>query len=105
MSSPVDSFEKVDVNDEGEYICSAFNVAGNSSASAVLKVRSPPVITITPSNFVEVVLGDPVLVECRAHGYPEPMVSIQSESQLLTTNFDKASSVSSVPLYWYRLRW
>lgn len=66
------------MNDEGKYTCSATNVAGTNSASAVLKVRSPPEITITPS-YVQAVPGDVVNVDCRASGYPEPMVSIKCE--------------------------
>ncbi|XP_068617476.1 basement membrane-specific heparan sulfate proteoglycan core protein isoform X3 [Battus philenor] len=75
-------FEKIEVNDEGEYICTATNEAGSDRASAVIKVRSPPEIMITPSNYVEVVRGDSVTVECRAQGYPEPMVSIKSSPDL-----------------------
>ncbi|KAI5637001.1 immunoglobulin domain-containing protein [Phthorimaea operculella] len=71
-------FENIEVNDEGEYQCVARNEAGTSSASAVLKVRSTPEITITPNNYVQAFAGDPVNVECRASGYPEPMVSISS---------------------------
>lgn len=73
-------FESVEVNDEGEYTCTAANVAGRASASAVLKVRSPPEITIGPSNYNLVVYGDNVKIECRATGYPEPDVSIKRKS-------------------------
>ncbi|CAH2103371.1 unnamed protein product [Euphydryas editha] len=71
-------FQNVDVNDEGEYTCTATNDAGSASASATIKVRSPPVITIIPNNNIEVNKGDRVNVECRADGYPEPEVSIKS---------------------------
>lgn len=73
------SFEKVDVNDEGEYICTASNDAGSDQSSTVIKVRSPPEIIITPNDYIEVVRGDSVTVECRGRGYPEPMVSIKSK--------------------------
>ncbi|CAH4038667.1 unnamed protein product [Pieris brassicae] len=71
------SFQTVEVNDEGTYTCTATNEAGSTSASATVKVRSPPEITITPSNFIQVIKGDKVDVECRADGYPEPIVSIK----------------------------
>ncbi|CAK1554719.1 unnamed protein product [Leptosia nina] len=71
------SFQTVEVNDEGTYTCTATNEAGSSSASAIVKVRSPPEITITPSNYLQAIKGDRVVVECRADGYPEPMVSIR----------------------------
>lgn len=67
------------MNDEGEYSCTASNIAGTATASATIKVRSPPEVTVSPSNFIEAVDGDSVTVECRASGYPQPMVSIRSE--------------------------
>ncbi|KAJ8737311.1 hypothetical protein PYW07_000582 [Mythimna separata] len=70
-------FNKIEVNDEGEYTCTARNNAGSASASAIIKVRSIPEITITPSPYVQVNTGDPLNIECRASGYPEPQVSIQ----------------------------
>ncbi|XP_073959315.1 basement membrane-specific heparan sulfate proteoglycan core protein-like [Choristoneura fumiferana] len=73
-------FERIEVNDEGEYICTATNVAGQASANATLKVRSVPEITLTPGSFIEANPGEPVEVHCRANGYPEPMVSIKLRS-------------------------
>nr|XP_037874357.1 basement membrane-specific heparan sulfate proteoglycan core protein isoform X3 [Bombyx mori] len=75
-------FDHVDVNDEGEYFCTATNVAGTATARSVIKVRSPPVITITPASFLEAPLGSSVTVECRADGYPLPMVSIKTSADL-----------------------
>ena len=65
------------MNDEGEYTCTATNEAGSVSASATIKVMSPPVITISPNQYLQVMRGDPVQVICRAEGYPEPEVSIK----------------------------
>lgn len=67
------------MNDEGEYTCTARNDAGSASASAVIKVRAIPEITITPNAYVQVSSGEPLNIECRASGYPEPVVSIQCE--------------------------
>ncbi|XP_041987673.1 basement membrane-specific heparan sulfate proteoglycan core protein-like isoform X2 [Aricia agestis] len=72
------SFQNIEVNDEGDYTCTAANEAGTSSATATLKVRSDPEIIITPSNLMSVAVGDKVEVECRADGYPQPEVSITS---------------------------
>lgn len=80
-------FDRIDVNDEGEYTCTVTNLAGSTSASAVLKVRSPPEITITPSNFQQVLHGEQVTVECRANGYPDPIVSIKSKPLYFYTLF------------------
>ncbi|KAL0852381.1 hypothetical protein ABMA28_000578 [Loxostege sticticalis] len=74
-------FERIDVNDEGEYSCTASNIAGTATASATIKVRSPPEVTVSPSNFIEAVDGDSVTVECRASGYPQPMVSIRTSNR------------------------
>lgn len=75
-------FERVEVNDEGEYSCTATNVAGQDSARAVLKVRSPPEIIILPRTYLTVESGEDLKVECRATGYPEPQVSIYHSSKL-----------------------
>lgn len=80
-------FTKIEVNDEGEYTCTARNDAGSASASSVIKVQSTPVITITPDNYVQVYTGDAINVECRANGYPEPMVSIGSKHFLPSLHF------------------
>ncbi|XP_038216734.1 basement membrane-specific heparan sulfate proteoglycan core protein-like isoform X5 [Zerene cesonia] len=74
------SFQNIEVNDEGTYTCTATNEAGTASASAIVKVRSPPEITLTPSNYVPTIKGEKVDIECRADGYPEPLVSIKSKS-------------------------
>ncbi|CAH0716594.1 unnamed protein product, partial [Brenthis ino] len=74
------SFQTVEVNDEGEYTCTATNDAGSVSASTIIKVRSPPVITISPNQYIQVIRGDRVQVTCRADGYPEPEVSIKSST-------------------------
>ncbi|XP_045509969.1 basement membrane-specific heparan sulfate proteoglycan core protein isoform X5 [Colias croceus] len=74
------SFQTIEVNDEGTYTCTATNEAGTASASAIVKVRSPPEITLTPSNYVPAIKGERVDIECRADGYPEPLVSIKSKN-------------------------
>ncbi|CAG9782356.1 unnamed protein product [Diatraea saccharalis] len=75
-------FERIEVNDEGEYSCSASNVAGTATASATIKVHSQPEVTVMPSDYINAVYGDPVIVECRASGYPLPMVSIKSNPEM-----------------------
>ncbi|KAH9644190.1 hypothetical protein HF086_008679, partial [Spodoptera exigua] len=70
-------FTKIEVNDEGEYTCTARNDAGTASASAIIKVRALPEITISPNPYVQVSAGESINIECRANGYPEPLVSIQ----------------------------
>lgn len=90
-------FQNVEVNDEGEYTCTATNDAGAASASATIKVRSPPVIIITPNNYIDVNQGDRVNVECRADGYPEPEVSIKSSDLRLLVPPSPRIAVLSIP--------
>ncbi|XP_069364959.1 basement membrane-specific heparan sulfate proteoglycan core protein isoform X8 [Maniola hyperantus] len=82
LQNNVLKFENVEVNDEGEYTCTATNEAGSNSASAVLKVRSTPVIRIIPDTYNKRYRGDSIKVECRADGYPEPEVSIRTNSDM-----------------------
>ncbi|RVE42173.1 hypothetical protein evm_013174 [Chilo suppressalis] len=70
-------FERIEVNDEGSYSCSASNAAGTATASTAIKVRSPPELSVMPGDYVQAAYRDPVTVECRASGYPLPMVTIK----------------------------
>ncbi|XP_050682975.1 basement membrane-specific heparan sulfate proteoglycan core protein isoform X5 [Leptidea sinapis] len=91
------SFQTVDVNDEGEYTCTATNEAGTNSASMVVKVRSVPVISITPNNNIKAIQGDRVVVTCTAEGYPEPMVSIKTTSERLLVPPTSRVAVLEIP--------
>ncbi|XP_075991621.1 terribly reduced optic lobes isoform X3 [Anticarsia gemmatalis] len=92
LSNNVLKFYKIEVNDEGEYTCTAHNAAGTVSASAVIKVRSPPEITISPDGNIQARYGEPVNVECRATGHPEPLVSISNgDTQLVSPQRSHAS--------------
>ncbi|KAM3968767.1 basement membrane-specific heparan sulfate proteoglycan core protein isoform 3-T3 [Aphomia sociella] len=71
-------FENIDVNDEGAYTCTASNSAGKAQATATIRVQSMPTITMTPTNYIAVTRGNPINFECRASGYPLPMVSIRT---------------------------
>nr|XP_032526331.1 basement membrane-specific heparan sulfate proteoglycan core protein [Danaus plexippus plexippus] len=73
-------FNTIEVNDDGKYTCTATNDVGSSSATAIVRVRSPPEITITPNTYNQVIRDDSLTIECRADGLPEPMVSIRSSS-------------------------
>ncbi|KOB69320.1 Terribly reduced optic lobes [Operophtera brumata] len=86
-------FDKIEVNDEGEYICTGDNIVGSSSASAVIKVRSPPEIVITPTNYLEINAGDQINVDCRAEGYPEPLVTITGPDRREVSSQSRIASV------------
>ncbi|XP_044180632.1 neurotrimin-like isoform X2 [Acropora millepora] len=59
---------------DGEYVCTAMNDAGNSTASVIVTVNYPP--SIFPAakgyNFTE---GDDIQLECRSDGRPSPTVT------------------------------
>lgn len=63
--------DRVQVSDEGEYMCQAKNPAGSIEASARLRVHAPPSFTKTPLD-VNVESGDTAVFDCEAEGQPEP---------------------------------
>lgn len=69
------TFNEVNVEDSGEYECTANNVAGSVSATVSLNVQQPPIVTLSP-NVTEMLLteGDELKLECSAHGIPLPTV-------------------------------
>ncbi|XP_021927336.1 basement membrane-specific heparan sulfate proteoglycan core protein isoform X6 [Zootermopsis nevadensis] len=67
-------FSQVTQAESGQYICHAESEAGSTTAIATLVVQSTPTITISPSNDVQVVVGQRVRLECRATGDPPPTV-------------------------------
>lgn len=60
--------------EQGQYICSAENEAGSTSAVGTLEVHTIPVVTIHPPGPVVVKPGQKIRLECRASGYPQPQV-------------------------------
>lgn len=67
-------FNRVTTADAGGYTCEAHNLVGTTNATASLEIDSIPTITITPSSPITVSVGQPVKLECRAHGEPRPTV-------------------------------
>lgn len=59
----------------GEYVCTAENSAGKTTAIGHVIVQTVPVVTITPSSgTVRVGQGQHIRFECRASGIPAPTV-------------------------------
>nr|XP_036224307.1 Down syndrome cell adhesion molecule-like protein Dscam2 [Bactrocera oleae] len=76
--------DDVTLEDMGEYSCEADNAVGSITATGTLTVHAPPKFNTRPKNqLVEV--GDEVLFECQASGYPKPTLywSVEGNSSLL----------------------
>ncbi|KAG7487013.1 basement membrane-specific heparan sulfate proteoglycan core protein-like [Solea senegalensis] len=81
---------------QGQYTCVASNSAGRSSATAVLSVKYPPKVRVTPAGPLHVKIGDPASVVCRATGRPRPDISWKRQGstlQLFTTESDGANGI------------
>ena len=61
-------------SDQGMYICSASNKAGSVTASAMLRVQEPPVISVKPVAHYQVQAGTTVRLDCVVAGSPSPNV-------------------------------
>ncbi|XP_038163323.1 basement membrane-specific heparan sulfate proteoglycan core protein-like [Cyprinodon tularosa] len=59
----------------GQYRCVAISAAGRSFANAVLNVKFPPKVKLTPVGPLQITTGDPVTVECSATGRPRPTLT------------------------------
>lgn len=68
-------FRSVSGEEEGQYICTAENLAGSTTAFATLEIQTPPKVTITPATPHRIRSGDSVRLECRAEGDPIPTLS------------------------------
>ncbi|KAM4722858.1 hemicentin-1 [Rhinophrynus dorsalis] len=62
----------------GMYTCKAVNEAGSAQIDVSLHVHEVPVIN-GQSDYVEVVLGNPVSLSCEASGTPTPTITWQKE--------------------------
>ena len=61
-------------SDQGTYVCSAANKAGSVTASAMLRVQEPPVISVKPVAHYQVEAGTTVRLDCVVAGSPAPSV-------------------------------
>lgn len=69
------SLTSVQLDDSGEYICTAQNPAGSVSATSQLNVQKSPEITRTPDvDELRLTVGDELRLECSATGVPAPSV-------------------------------
>ncbi|XP_044138378.1 basement membrane-specific heparan sulfate proteoglycan core protein isoform X4 [Bufo gargarizans] len=60
---------RVAQQDSGQYICNASNVDGHSEVYITLDVENPPYATTLPDEL-SVSVGEPIQLQCLAHGTP-----------------------------------
>jgi hemicentin len=74
-------------SDSGEYMCLAINAAGQASHGIKVTVteNDEPQFNIRPTSQI-VLVGEPVLLDCRVTGTPEIMVEWRKNGQILETN-------------------
>ena len=61
-------------SDQGIYICEAYNKGGKITASAMINVEEPPVITVKPSSHIQTKVGTILKLDCVVAGSPSPSV-------------------------------
>ncbi|XP_049765530.1 Down syndrome cell adhesion molecule-like protein Dscam2 [Schistocerca cancellata] len=67
-------FTKLSSRHSGMYTCVASNNAASGNYSAQLRVKVSPRWLVEPQD-VSTLAGNPLLVNCKAEGYPQPVVS------------------------------
>lgn len=68
------SINNLHPSDQGMYLCEVTNKAGSISASAMLRVQEPPVISVKPVAHYQVQAGSQVRLDCVVAGSPSPSV-------------------------------
>ena len=69
-------------SDNGSYKCKAKNAAGSKEYSTVLKVNSPPSISIGSRQIASLV-NEQVEIICEVNGYPEPDIIWSKDGALI----------------------
>ncbi|XP_068096243.1 hemicentin-1 isoform X2 [Hyperolius riggenbachi] len=75
--------KSVDITDAGEYVCSATNEGGTTTASVALTVQDPPKVVVEPQNqtFTK---GSSIKLKCTATGHPAPQTVWTHNGMFLT---------------------
>ena len=68
-------FTRVTGEEEGEYRCTAENIAGRAETVATLTINQVPEITVTPQGSVTINIGSQLTMRCDVTGDPAPTVS------------------------------
>lgn len=68
-------FTNIQLDDDGEYVCTADNAAGTVTATTSLRVHQSPLISIQPDvTELKLTVGDELRLDCSATGLPSPQV-------------------------------
>ncbi|XP_038063967.1 hemicentin-1-like isoform X2 [Patiria miniata] len=80
------TLQRISVNDQGQYVCVASNIAGNSTKTIYLNVQVPPSIQESGPIDLTVLAGDSIQLSCEAIGIPAPEVTWQKDGVQLRRN-------------------
>ncbi|XP_036299755.1 immunoglobulin superfamily member 10 [Pipistrellus kuhlii] len=84
------SIRRVDIQDRGQYLCSASNSFGKDHLHVTLSVVSyPPRILERPTKEITVHSGSTVELQCRAEGRPMPTISWILPNQTVVSESSK----------------
>ncbi|XP_072513986.1 peroxidasin homolog isoform X3 [Salminus brasiliensis] len=71
---------------QGEYTCMASNSEGSASVKVTVNVTDKPTITQPSSGSVSITKGDTLMVNCKAHGNPDPQYTWTRSSSTITNS-------------------
>ncbi|XP_022085366.1 hemicentin-1-like isoform X2 [Acanthaster planci] len=80
------TLQRISVNDQGQYVCVASNIAGNSTKTIYLNVQVPPSIQESGPIDLTVLVGNSIDLSCEALGIPAPEVTWQKDGVQLRQN-------------------
>ncbi|XP_020787077.1 basement membrane-specific heparan sulfate proteoglycan core protein-like [Boleophthalmus pectinirostris] len=83
-------------DNQGQYRCVASHHTGRVFDTAILNVKFPPKVRLSPTGPLRVRMGDPVAVECRATGRPRPKMTWKRQGstlQLVTTTTSDVNTI------------
>ncbi|XP_060690546.1 immunoglobulin superfamily member 10 [Hemiscyllium ocellatum] len=87
---------EVSVRDRGNYICKAYNNAGDDSIiTSVIVIAYPPRITNGPPKSLQVFAGSAVQLNCMAIGIPRPEIVWELPNHAVLSTFSKGQMTDS----------
>ncbi|XP_035219308.1 Down syndrome cell adhesion molecule-like protein Dscam2 isoform X2 [Stegodyphus dumicola] len=91
------SFSSVSQNHNGNYTCIATNPVASRNQTATMIVRVPPKWRTEPSDK-SVVMGQPVVFDCQANGYPDPVIRWKRSTEGSKSQFQVIISNENVQI-------